>query len=223
MESFIALLLIIHVTGGMAGLISGAVNIINKKGGKYHHLFGKIFVGSMFTATISGTILAFIRENSFLFLIGIFSFYLAFSGYRTLSHKKIGIPSIYKPIDYSVALLTAIFAIVMIVMGLGFNANGNFTFNPILLVFGTVSLIYGAGDILIFRGIRKVKSEKHHWFFNHIIRMMASYISAVTAFLVVNITFLPSIVIWLGPSVVGSVIISIFVKKYKRKFGILNS
>jgi hypothetical protein len=220
METLITLLLVVHIAGGMSGLLSGAFNIANKKGGKYHHLFGKIYVGGMFTATLSGIVLAFVRDNSFLFLIGVFSFYLAFSGYRTLSHKKLNVPGVYKPIDYIVATITALFAVVMLVLSVSITSSGNLSFNPLLIVFGSISLVYGLGDILIFRGIRKVKHPKNHWFFNHIIRMMASYISAVTAFLVVNVSVLPDLVIWLSPTVVGSILISVFVRKYQRKLGL---
>lgn len=222
MELVITFLLVIHISGGMSGLISGVLNIANKKGGKYHHLFGKIYVGSMFTATLSGIILALVRENSFLFLIGVFSFYLAFSGYRTLSHKKADDSGVYKFIDYFIALITLVFAIVMLVNGVGMNANGNLSFNLLLLIFGSVSLVYSAGDLLVFRGLRRLKNVKYHWFFNHIIRMMASYISAVTAFLVVNITFLPALVVWLSPGIVGSIVITVFIRKYQCKFGLLH-
>jgi len=221
METILTLLLVAHVAGGMTGLISGAFNIANRKGGKYHRLIGKIYVGGMFTATISGVLLAYLKENSFLFLIGVFSFYLAFTGFRTLSHKKVNEEGVFKPIDYVVAIITAIFAVIMIVQGFGFTNHGGLSLNPVLLIFGCVSLVYGGGDLLIFKGIRKIKNPKHHWFFNHIIRMMASYISAVTAFLVVNIAFLPNLLIWIGPSVIGSIIISFFVRRYRVKFGLL--
>jgi len=215
MTALKTLLLVLHISGGMLGLITGMINMINRKGGKLHKLIGKLYVTGMFVATISGMFLAFIGENQFLFLIGVFSFYLAFSGYRTLSHRK---PDDYRFVDKSVAFLTGVFAMVMIVTGVFNFSTGNLVINPVLLIFGVVCLIYGWGDLLIFIGKRETKHPKYHWFFNHIVRMIASYISAVTAFLVVNLTVGPPLLIWLGPSVLGSVAITLFIRKYKRKF-----
>lgn len=212
MENFRTMLLFLHIAGGTISLITGFYNIINRKGSKIHRKNGLIYVLGMFLATLSGIILAFIGDNQFLFLIGVFSFYLAFSGYRTVISKDVKNAGM---LDILVAILTAIFSIYMVYAGFEFSNGKLMSINPVSLIFGCISLFYSAGDLLLFFGKRK--AQKHHWLFNHIIRMMASYISAVTAFLVVNITFLPALVIWLGPSVVGSFIISMFIRKYKQK------
>jgi hypothetical protein len=212
MENIKEILLILHITGGSIGLITGFYNIINRKGSKIHRRNGLLYVLGMFLATLSGIALASIGENQFLFLIGVFSFYLAFTGYRSVLYKNV---NYYRLLDKIVAGVTLIFALIMIVGGFYNIEEQRLVLNPVLVVFGLICLVYSTGDLMLFFGRRK--AQKNHWLFNHIIRMMASYISAVTAFLVVNITFLPGLVIWLGPSVVGSVIISMFIRKYKQK------
>ncbi|MEX1189684.1 MAG: DUF2306 domain-containing protein [Bacteroidia bacterium] len=218
MENIRLILLFLHIAGGTVSLITGFYNIINRKGSKIHRKNGFVYVLGMFLATLSGILLAFIGDNQFLFLIGVFSFYLAFSGYRILSIKD---PLNAKKIDFIIAFITAFFAVYMIFSSFKISDGLLKSINPITIVFGLISLIYSVVDLFLFYGKRK--AQKNHWLFNHIIRMMASYISAVTAFLVVNITMLPPLVIWLGPSVVGSVLISIFINKYKRKLKVNES
>jgi uncharacterized membrane protein len=221
MKTLHTFLLILHVAGGMIGLITGLLNIINKKGARYHKLFGKIYVGGMFTATISGTVLAAFGGNHFLFLIGIFSFYLAFSGLRSIQHKMLNGEIHYAILDKLVAGLTGIFGALMIVLAAIQPEESSKHIAPILLVFGSISLIFSLGDLLLFVGVRKIKDLKNRWFFNHIGRMIGSYISAVTAFLVVNLdNLLPPLVIWLGPTVIGTIFITGFTTYYKRKFAL---
>jgi uncharacterized membrane protein len=219
METLHTFLLVLHVAGGMIGLLSGLYNIVNRKGGKVHILIGKIYVAGMFTATLSGTVLAAFGANHFLFLIGIFSFYLAFSGFRTLQHRLKNGQIIYPFVDKLVAGITAVFGSLMLIAGI-LQPNGiSSTAAPLLMVFGAMCLVFSLGDLSLFIGIRKIKDLQHRWFFNHIGRMMGSYISAVTAFLVVNLdNLLPPLVIWLGPTVIGSLLITAFTSFYKRKF-----
>lgn len=48
--------------------------------------------------------------------------------------------------------------------------------------------------------------------------MLGSYIAAVSAFSVVNFTFLPPIVRWLWPTAVGVPAILLWVNHYQKKF-----
>ena len=49
--------------------------------------------------------------------------------------------------------------------------------------------------------------------------MLAAYIATFTAFAVTNITFLPGLLVWLTPTVIGSAGIAMTITYYKRKFG----
>ncbi len=210
------ILLFMHIAGGMTGLITGFFNIIGKKGSRIHKKIGIVYVSGMFMATLSGTIMAFMKENNFLFLIGIFSFYLAFTGYRSVKNKTDN-PTLVKWIDVFVAIFTLIFSIWMIVSALVYFNPFRLHLNPVQLVFGAAGLVFSLGDLLWFLGKRPYKFGRFQWMFNHIGRMIGSYISAVTAFLVVNINSLPPLLIWLGPSVLGSFVIAWYTKKYRSK------
>lgn len=215
-------LLWLHIAGGMSGLVSGFANTINKKGGPSHRLFGRIYVASMFCATLSGVILAFLKENQFLFLVGVFSFYLCFSGWRVLNYKKTQ-PFKVLPIDYLVALITVFFSIVMIVSGFHFNERGSMNLNPVLIVFGIGGLFISVVDLRKFFKAKKVGQAKFTWLYTHVGRMGGSFISAVTAFIVVNFEFLPPLVLWLGPSLIGTIFISSSIRRLKLKHQQVNS
>jgi hypothetical protein len=48
--------------------------------------------------------------------------------------------------------------------------------------------------------------------------MLGSYIATVTAFSVVNFAFLPTAVRWLGPTVIGTPLIVLWVTYYRLRF-----
>ena len=86
MELF-SILRIIHISAGILAFIVAPVALISKKGGDYHRKWGKVFFWSMTVVAITAVIMAPMHDNLFLTLIAVFSFYLAFSGYRALYRK----------------------------------------------------------------------------------------------------------------------------------------
>jgi hypothetical protein len=62
---------------------------------------------------------------------------------------------------------------------------------------------------------------KNYWLLAHLQRMTGGYIAATTAFLVVNAQYspvvLPSVVVWLLPTVILTPLTIAFSKKYKVK------
>jgi hypothetical protein len=49
--------------------------------------------------------------------------------------------------------------------------------------------------------------------------MLGSYIAAVSAFSVVNFAFLPTVVRWLWPTIVGTPLIALWIRYYRIRFG----
>jgi hypothetical protein len=52
----------------------------------------------------------------------------------------------------------------------------------------------------------------------HLRRMLAAYIATVSAFSVVNFSFLPPVVRWLWPTVIGTAGIALWKRYYRRRF-----
>jgi len=216
MKTLHTILLSLHILGGMLGLVIGTMQIILRKSGKLHRNMGKYYVAAMFLATLSGTVLAVFLGSSFLFLIGIFSFYLCYSGMRIVTFKRIENTAQFKWYDKLIALITIVFAILMITSGLFNFKTSEFRINPILLTFGILSFFFSFTDLLMYLNVKWRKYPKTFWLETHIGRMIGSYISAVTAFLVVNVQIEQMWIIWLAPTLVGSVIISIFIARFTK-------
>ena len=86
MELF-SILRIIHIAAGITGFVVAPIALISKKGGRVHRKWGKVFFWSMTVVAFTAVIMAPMHGNIFLTLVAVFSFYLAFSGYRSLYRK----------------------------------------------------------------------------------------------------------------------------------------
>jgi hypothetical protein len=60
-------------------------------------------------------------------------------------------------------------------------------------------------------------SLKEIWLPNHITRMMGAMIASYTAFLVVNVKMQPAWVLWLLPTLIGSGLITYYLRKFAPK------
>ncbi|WP_200974893.1 hypothetical protein [Echinicola sp. 20G] len=209
METLFNFLLGLHITGGAAGLISGTINMIRKKGDTRHKKTGKIFFRTMLLAGLTALVLASIHPNQFLFTIGIFTLYMLGSGYRYLYLRTHHPQATW--IDWGLSVFMIAFGIFFFLQGAQNLMNGNY-FGIALFVFGGIGLSMAMTDIRFYRG--KVTS-KNFWLRGHIARMCGTYIASLTAFLVVNIHFLPSLLIWLLPTVIITPMIIKWSKKYK--------
>lgn len=211
LELIFKVLLVIHIIGGSIGLIMGTINLIRKKGDKLHKKLGLFFLYGMIINGFAGLLMTLIHSNLFLFIIGIFSIYMAATGQRYLSLKGLLKGDKPKIIDW-------ILSSVMLLFGFGFIIYGALllvsskNFGVVLLVFGSVSISMVYQD---FKNYRGNSSVKNFWLLVHIQRMIGSYIAAATAFLVVNNTILPGIVAWLLPTVILVPLIIKWSNKYK--------
>ena len=82
------LLLIIHILAGTVALMSAALAVSSAKGKKFHVLSGRTFFWSMVTIFLTAIPMSVVSNNTFLFLIAIFSFYLAFAGMRFARNRN---------------------------------------------------------------------------------------------------------------------------------------
>ena len=86
------------------------------------------------------------------------------------------------------------------------------------MLFGVFVFKNGFDDMKKYLNPQQIKSPKHDWFYNHLGRMIGSYIATFTAFCVVNIQFMPQIIVWLFPGLIGGIGIARWIKYYKNKF-----
>lgn len=213
------IVLILHVISGFTALFGGLVPMLAKKGSKLHVRGGWVYFYAMTGVLISTIALFLMKPNELLFLllVGIFSFYIAFSGVRAVRFKRP--KNLATALDWGVAGLVAICGLIM--MGLSlvnfFTPAGSFDLGVLFLVFGGICTIQAFSDLFKFRKLAKGLPLKEPWLVAHIIKMGGAYIATCTAFFVVNIHFLPGLLVWLTPTVIGSFMIGYTLKKYKKR------
>ena len=81
------ILLIIHISAGAIALVCAALAASSEKGKKLHVLSGRTYFWSMVGIFLTAIPMSIINSNIFLFLIAIFSFYLAFAGMRFAKNR----------------------------------------------------------------------------------------------------------------------------------------
>ena len=153
------ILLSIHILAGSVALVSAALALSSEKGKKFHILIGKAYFWSMAIIFLTALPLSTITSNVFLFLITIFSFYLAFSGMRFAKNRK-GVPTRIDLIAVNFMLLSGVG---MWILAIIFFIDNNPQFIT-LTVFGFLALFLGYGDFQTFKdqtAIGKERIAKH--------------------------------------------------------------
>jgi hypothetical protein len=211
MNLLISILLILHITGGTLALISAPIAIALRKKTPKHRIAGRVYFYSMLLVTATALIIAGYKSNPFLFMVGVFSFYSIWDARRALEQKQLHTGQKAKWYDWAVITITLLFNVGLLYFGTRLLLAGK-SFGWVAVAFG------GIGITLVTRSLQrfiKRPTDPKHWLYRHVTGMMAGYIATVTAFLAVNITFLPGLVVWLSPTVIGTVVISYLITRLK--------
>jgi len=213
MEQTITVFIYIHAFFGGLGLLTGIGNTLVKKGSSIHKKLGKLFSIGMFTSSIISLPIACMpnHKNIFLFLIGLFTIYLVLVGNRALTFKptlKEKATLLDKTISGSMVLIS-IFMILLGIIGF-FKRMDN---NILYLFFGGFGLIMTIKDFIFFKTF---KQKKKAWLANHISKIVGALIASITAFIVVSLN-IGDLLAWLSPTIIGSLYITYWKIKTKRK------
>ena len=211
MEAIFKVLLTIHVISGFTALLAGVVPMIAKKGGKIHNRFGLIYFWAMVGSFATSQPMAILHNNVFLFTVGIFSFYFVFTGYRFAKRK--GYEHLTR-LDKSFFQLTFLTSILMIGYAIYWMSQGTNQGWIVLGVFGILCFKFSWTDLKKF----DQAEGKNRWIIEHLNRMLGGYIATFTAFTVTNLAFLPPLVGWLVPGLIGGIGIAMTVKHFKKKY-----
>ena len=188
----VEILLSIHIASGSISLFSAALAISSEKGKKIHVLSGKSYFWGMVLIFLTAIPMSIINSNVFLFLIAIFSFYLAFSGMR-FARNKSGVPARVDLIAVNFMFLSGAG---MWILAIIFFINNDSQFIT-LIVFGFLALSLGYGD---FRTFKNETAKGKERIAKHLTNMMGGTIAVVTAVLVVNPPTDPEWVWWILPT-----------------------
>jgi uncharacterized membrane protein len=206
--------LVIHIIAGSTALLTGLLALfLKKKRNGYHGKVGLVFHYAMVAVSISAFAMAIIKLNYFLFVVGVFSLYLTFAGYRSIKimkgERKEGL------IDGLGMALSAFLMVAITYQFLTttvFNTTG---FSTVILIFDAILAVLLLLDLKIFNKNKPL--TKNQWLIRHITRMVPAYIATVTAFLVVNVSYQYPVVIWLAPTLLFVPVIVYNTRKYRVK------
>ena len=199
------ILLSIHILAGTIALLCSALAVSSEKGKKFHVLSGRTYFWCMVVIFLTAIPMSIINSNTFLFLIAIFSFYLAFAGMRFAKNRK----GIATTIDWIAVSLMILSGLGMWALAITYFISDNSQYIT-LLVFGFIALALGYGD---YRSHKNKAATGKERIAKHLTNMMAGTIAVVTAVLVVNINIEPIWVWWVLPTAVISPIIVYWSKK----------
>ena len=186
------ILLAIHILAGIVSLLSAALAVSSAKGTKPHVLSGRTYFWGMAIIFSTAIPMSIISSNIFLFLIAIFSFYLAFAGMRFARNRK-GVATI---LDWIAIGLMIFSGIGMWILAAIYLLNSN-TQYIVLSVFGLLAIALGYAD---FRSYKNNSATGKERISRHLTNMMGGTIAVITAVLVVNPPFEPEWVWWVLPT-----------------------
>lgn len=158
--------LLLHVTGGSVGLLSGAVALSFRKGSSPHGIAGTVFLVSMLSASAAGALLAFRKSEMDNFFGGVLTFYLVATAWNTARHQD-GEIGFFDQIAFLVGILIAGLAVTYW-MEAAFSKTGTEAGIPAssYVLPAVVAMIAVAGDarLLLCHGLHGVqKIARHLW------------------------------------------------------------
>ena len=187
-------ILFLHILAGVIALGAAGVAVGSAKGGRLHRRSGKLYTLAMLVTGLSALGLSVIHPNAFLLAVGIFSLYLVFTGWRAAILRD-GCP---RRLDQAGGAVMALAGVGMLGWGAHGLIAGNGAAPVILLVFGSIGLTMALAD---WRDWARGPITGKARIARHLGRMLGGTIATVTAAGVVNLGFLPDVLVWLGPTV----------------------
>ena len=186
-------LLLLHITVGTIALLCAALAVSSEKGKKIHVLSGGTYFWSMVAIFLTAIPMSIMNSNIFLFLIAVFSFYLAFAGMRFARNRK----GIATTLDWIAVSLMILSGLGMWILAAIYFTKDNSQY-IVLLVFGFLAIFLGYGDCISHKNKTATGKER---IAKHLTNMMAGTIAVITAVLVVNPPSDPEWIWWLLPTV----------------------
>jgi len=193
----IKVLVLLHITAGCGALIGMVGALVTSKGGRKHRRMGKIYSVAMAIALTLALLGSALTLNLFLFLIGLFSAYFVYTGWRLTQTKQ----GIRNQTDQFASQSMIVCGVAMIAYGI-YLALASQSLGIALAVFGVIALLPAWQDY-----------RKDQWptgkerIVLHLNRMGGASIATITAAFVVNVQTNPAFIAWLLPAIIGGPII----------------
>lgn len=187
----------IHIIAGFTAFLSAPIALAVEKGGLVHRRVGLAYVIAMVISCLGAIPVALDRSSSFLLALAVFSLHLTVMGVTAPSRRPGW--SAAKIVTASTTVLTL--AAGAWLLRLALLGSGSIRILP--LVFGVAAVGLAASGLA---GLF-ARPDYRRNLSAHITGMTVSYIAATTAFSATNLDFLPLVVRWIWPSVLGTPLI----------------
>ena len=199
-------LLVAHIFAGCISLIAAVFAVVSSKGKQAHILAGRTYFWGMAVIFLTAIPMSISSSNVFLFLIAIFSFYLAYAGMK-FAKNRTGTANLF---DWVAVGLMVFSGLAMWFLALVYFMNNNSQYIT-LTVFGFIAISLGYMD---FRSYRNKSAIGKQRIARHLTNMLAGTIAVITAVLVTNIYIEPVFILWILPTIVITPIIFWWNRKY---------
>ena len=139
-------LLVAHIFAGCISLIAAVFAVVSSKGKQAHILAGRTYFWGMAVIFLTAIPMSIASSNVFLFLIAIFSFYLAYAGMR-FARNRTGTANFF---DWVAIGLMVLSGMVMLFLAIFYFMNNNSQYIT-LIVFGFIAISLGYSDFKTYR------------------------------------------------------------------------
>jgi uncharacterized membrane protein len=206
----------LHVAAGTLVLVVAPAAMIARKGGRWHRAWGRAFAIAMAAVLVTAAFMWESHGHLFLLFLDVVSAYLIFEGYRTIARRRRRAPDARADRVDAIAAGCAV-ACGATLAGLGLTARTPLMHSlaGVLLSLGAIATIFAFLDL---KAIVERRQSRLGSLLVHLSAMIGAYISAVTAFCVINFHGVPMGLRWLVPSLAGSLVIGGFSIIYRRRF-----
>ena len=192
-------MIVLHVVAGSVAVCAMLGALCARKGAIWHRRFGRIYVHAMAVALLLALVVSVLTANLFLLLIGLFSSYLIYTGWR-LAIVKTGAQS---NVDRLIIRLMLVVGVLMIGYGGYMSVSGD-SLGIALLVLGVAGFAPAWSDLKRRGAWPKGKAR----ILEHLSRMGGGCIATVTAVVVTNVQTSPAFIAWLLPGIIGGVLLT---------------
>jgi threonine/homoserine/homoserine lactone efflux protein len=195
---------IAHVVFGTAVLLLGPAALLLRGRLGLHRRLGIAFVVAMAVVILTAGFMWQKPHHLFLLFLDAIAAYLVFYGYRSLRRTQESHSRRARALDLTVwVLLVLDSAAVVWIAAAGSTAIVR-DIGLVLFALGAIGFVFAAFDL---KGLATGWSRRRR-LSNHFTGMIAAYVSAVTAFCVINFHGVPMFLRWFVPSAIGTLVIS---------------
>ena len=187
-------LLVAHIFAGCISLIAAVFAVVSSKGKQAHILAGRTYFWGMAVIFLTAIPMSISSSNVFLFLIAIFSFYLAYAGMK-FARNRTGTANLF---DWVAVGLMVFSGLAMWFLALVYFMNNNSQYIT-LTIFGFIAISLGYMD---FRSYRNKSAIGKQRIARHLTNMLAGTIAVITAVLVTNLSIEPVFILWILPTII---------------------